>query len=102
IGTLKVDGKAVDTKTMPKTLPMILQWDAAFTDRTLGANGSLRTLCALRTGWTNRAGRAGLSRRTKWALRPRITRASQQCEDRDSDGHAQHASTCVLAPPTGR
>ena len=30
IGTLKVDGKAVDTKTMPKTLPMILQWDESF------------------------------------------------------------------------
>ena len=26
-GTLKVDGKVVDTKRMPKTLPMILQWD---------------------------------------------------------------------------
>jgi arylsulfatase len=30
VGTLKVDGKAVDTKTMPKTIPMILQWDEAF------------------------------------------------------------------------
>jgi arylsulfatase len=29
-GTLKVDGKVVDTKGMPKTLPMILQWDEAF------------------------------------------------------------------------
>lgn len=29
-GTLSVDGKAVDTKTMPKTLPMILQWDESF------------------------------------------------------------------------
>jgi arylsulfatase len=29
-GTLKVDGKTVDTKTMPKTLPMILQWDESF------------------------------------------------------------------------
>jgi arylsulfatase len=29
-GTLKVDGKTVDTKKMPKTLPMILQWDEAF------------------------------------------------------------------------
>jgi arylsulfatase len=29
-GTLKVDGNAVDTKTMPKTLPMILQWDESF------------------------------------------------------------------------
>lgn len=29
-GTLKVDGKAVATKTMPKTLPMILQWDESF------------------------------------------------------------------------
>jgi arylsulfatase len=29
-GTLKVDGKAVDTKTMEKTLPMILQWDESF------------------------------------------------------------------------
>ena len=30
VGTLKVDGKVVDTKQMPKTLPMILQWDEAF------------------------------------------------------------------------
>lgn len=29
-GTLKVDGKVVATKKMPKTLPMILQWDEAF------------------------------------------------------------------------
>jgi len=29
-GTLRVDGKDVATKTMPKTLPMILQWDEAF------------------------------------------------------------------------
>jgi arylsulfatase A-like enzyme len=29
-GTLKVDGKEVDTKKMEKTLPMILQWDEAF------------------------------------------------------------------------
>ncbi len=29
-GTLKVDGVVVDTKAMPKTLPMILQWDEAF------------------------------------------------------------------------
>ena len=29
-GTLKVDGTVVDTKKMPKTLPMILQWDEAF------------------------------------------------------------------------
>jgi arylsulfatase len=29
-GTLKVDGKAVATKRMEKTLPMILQWDEAF------------------------------------------------------------------------
>jgi arylsulfatase A-like enzyme len=29
-GTLKVDGKAVQTLTMPKTLPMILQWDESF------------------------------------------------------------------------
>ncbi len=30
IGTLKVDGKVVATKTMPKTLPMTLQWDKSF------------------------------------------------------------------------
>jgi len=30
IGTLKVDGKVVDTKKMEKTLPMILQWDESF------------------------------------------------------------------------
>lgn len=29
-GTLKVDGKTVDTRKMDKTLPMILQWDEAF------------------------------------------------------------------------
>ena len=29
-GTLKVDGKDVATKTMEKTLPMILQWDESF------------------------------------------------------------------------
>ena len=29
-GTLKVDGKAVATQTMDKTLPMILQWDESF------------------------------------------------------------------------
>ena len=30
VGTLKVDGKVVDTKNMPRTLPMILQWDESF------------------------------------------------------------------------
>ena len=29
-GTLKVDGKGVQTITMPHTLPMILQWDESF------------------------------------------------------------------------
>jgi arylsulfatase len=29
-GTLKVDGKVVETKKMDKTLPMILQWDESF------------------------------------------------------------------------
>ncbi len=29
-GTLKVDGKEVKTITLPKTLPMILQWDESF------------------------------------------------------------------------
>ncbi len=29
-GTLKVDGKVVAEKSMPKTLPMILQWDESF------------------------------------------------------------------------
>jgi arylsulfatase len=29
-GTLKVDGKAVDTQEMDHTLPMILQWDESF------------------------------------------------------------------------
>jgi arylsulfatase len=29
-GTLKVDGKAVATKRMPKTLPITLQWDESF------------------------------------------------------------------------
>ncbi len=29
-GTLKVDGNVVATKDMPKTLPMILQWDESF------------------------------------------------------------------------
>jgi len=30
VGTLKVDGKVVDSKKMERTLPMILQWDEAF------------------------------------------------------------------------
>ncbi len=30
VGTLKVDGKAVQTITMDRTLPMILQWDESF------------------------------------------------------------------------
>jgi len=30
VGTLKVDGKVVDTKDMKRTLPMILQWDESF------------------------------------------------------------------------
>jgi arylsulfatase len=29
-GTLKVDGKVVQTKSMERTLPMILQWDESF------------------------------------------------------------------------
>ncbi len=29
-GSLKVDGKVIDTKQMPRTLPMILQWDESF------------------------------------------------------------------------
>jgi arylsulfatase len=29
-GTLSVDGKVVATKAMPKTMPMILQWDESF------------------------------------------------------------------------
>ena len=29
-GTLKVDGKVVDQNSMPKTMPMILQWDESF------------------------------------------------------------------------
>jgi arylsulfatase len=29
-GTLKVDGKVVASKEMPRTLPMILQWDESF------------------------------------------------------------------------
>jgi arylsulfatase len=30
VGTLKVDGKVVATRSMPRTLPMILQWDESF------------------------------------------------------------------------
>lgn len=30
VGTLKVDGKVVDSKKMEKTLPVILQWDESF------------------------------------------------------------------------
>ncbi len=33
VGTLKVDGKVVDTKPMAKTLPMILQWDESLRRR---------------------------------------------------------------------
>ncbi len=40
-GTLKVDGKVVDTQPMPKTLPTILQWEENFdigSDTLAGAN----------------------------------------------------------------
>ncbi len=43
VGTLKVDGKVVDTKKMEKTLPMILQWDESFdvgSDTLTGVNDS--------------------------------------------------------------
>ena len=30
VGTLKVDGKVVETKRMEKTIPMTLQWDESF------------------------------------------------------------------------
>jgi hypothetical protein len=30
VGTLKVDGKEVQTITLPRTIPMILQWDESF------------------------------------------------------------------------
>jgi arylsulfatase len=30
VGTLKVDGKVVDTKSMSRTLPMTLAWDESF------------------------------------------------------------------------
>jgi arylsulfatase len=42
-GTLKVDGKVVDTKKMERTLPMILQWDESFdigSDTLTGVNDS--------------------------------------------------------------
>lgn len=29
-GTLKVDGKVVDTKPLPRALPVILHWDERF------------------------------------------------------------------------
>ncbi|MCB1652955.1 MAG: arylsulfatase [Pseudomonadales bacterium] len=43
VGTLKVDGKVVDSKKVPKTIPMILQWDEAFdigSDTLTGVNDS--------------------------------------------------------------
>jgi hypothetical protein len=42
----------------------------AFANLTLGADWSLRTLCALRTCWTNRTGRAGLARGTGRTFAP--------------------------------
>ena len=41
-GTLSVDGQVVDTKTMPKTLPMILQWDEFVRRRLRLADGRQR------------------------------------------------------------
>jgi len=47
----------------------------------LGANGSLRALCPLRSGRTDGTWRAGCARRARWALWPwRRFAASRNCE----------------------
>jgi hypothetical protein len=61
----------------------------AFANLTLGADWSLRTLCALRTCWTNRTGRAGLARGTGRTLCPWLTAAPGQCKEREGGGDTQ-------------
>ena len=56
-GTLKVDGVVVDMKTMPKTLPMILQWDESFdvgSDTLTGVNDADYTPPFAFTGTLNK------------------------------------------------
>jgi hypothetical protein len=64
----------------------------AFANWTLGADGALRTLCALRTCWTDRTGGTGLARGTGRTLRPRITAAPRQCKKREDGGHTQQVA----------
>lgn len=69
-GALKVDGKVVDTKTMAKTLPMILQWDESFdigSDTLTGVNDADYTPPFAFTGT--------LSRLTLDVNRPKLSEA---------------------------
>jgi arylsulfatase A-like enzyme len=56
-GTLKVDGRVVDTQTMSHTLPMILQWDESFdigSDTLTGVNDADYTPPFMFTGTLNK------------------------------------------------
>ena len=53
---------------------------------------ALRTLCALRTCWTDRTGGTGLACGTSRTLRPRITAAPRQCKKREDGGHTQQVA----------
>ncbi len=56
-GTLKVDGVVVDTKKLPKTIPMILQWDESFdigSDTETGVNDADYTPPFTFTGTLNK------------------------------------------------
>jgi hypothetical protein len=68
----------------------------AFANWTLGADGALRTLCALRTCWTDRTGLACGTGRT---LRPRITTAPRQCKKREDGAHTQQVGWRMIFPP---
>jgi arylsulfatase len=92
VGTLSVDGKVVQTITMPHTLPIILQWDESFdigSDTLTGVNDADYLPPFPLT--------ARLNSLTIEVDRPQLTPADiqmlQKAEAEAQDGHPQHKTT---------
>ena len=65
---------------------------AALADGALWTDGSLRTLCTLRAGRTDRPGRASFARRSGRTLRPRCRTATRHHNDGDGSRKRQQLS----------
>ena len=91
-GTLKVDGKAVQTIEMKRTLPMILQWDESFdigSDTLTGVNDADYTAAVPADGQARQADDQG---RSSQADRPRTSRSSRR--QRPKRSTARRCVTC--------